>query len=65
MSTYFRNDLDIKEIFNWATEYEDRFEARSVFGEYLIVHKDTRLIIEDGYSSAVQGWWEKGFLEQY
>lgn len=65
MDTYFRNDLDIKKIFNWSTEYEDRFEVRSVFGEYLIVKKDTGLIIEDGYSLTIKDWWEKGFLEQH
>ena len=65
MNTYFRNVLDIKKIFNWATEYGDRFEVRSAFGEYLIVRKDTGLIIEDGYSSVVKDWWNRGFLEQY
>lgn len=65
MNTYFRNKLDIKKIFYWATEYDDRFETTSAFGEYLIVRKDTGMIIENGYSSTVQDWWEKGFLEQY
>ena len=65
MNTYFRNKLDIKKIFNWATEYDDRFEARSAFGECLIVHKSTGLIIEDGYSSVIKDWWNRGFLEQY
>lgn len=65
MNTYFRNKLDIKKIFYWAIEYDDRFEITSALGEYLIVRKDTGLIIENGYSSVIQDWWEKGFLEQY
>ena len=65
MNIYFRNKLDIKKIFYWATEYDDRFEITSAFGEYLIVRKDTGLVIENGYSSVVQDWWKKGFLEQY
>lgn len=65
MNTYFRNKSDIKNVFNWATEFDDRFEAMSAFGECLIVYKDTGLIIEDGYSSVVRDWWNRGFLEQY
>lgn len=65
MNTYFCNKLDIKKIFYWATEYDDRFEAISALGEYLIVRKDTGLVIENGYSSVVKDWWEKGLLEQY
>ena len=65
MNIYFRNKLDIKKIFYWATEYDDRFETTSALGEYLIVRKDTGLILENGYSSVIQDWWEKGFLEQY
>lgn len=65
MNIYFRNKLDIKKIFYWATEYDDRFETTSALGEYLIVRKDTGLILENGYSSVIQDWWGNGFLEQY
>ena len=34
MNTYFCDDVDIKKIFYWATEYDDRFEAISALGEY-------------------------------
>lgn len=61
---YVRDDLNINSIFYWAKEYEDRYEVRSVFDEFLIIYKDTRQIWQHGYNGVILNWWDEGYLIQ-
>ena len=63
-NVYVRDDVDINSIFYWATEYEDRYEVRSMLDEFLIIYKDTRQIYQYGYNGVVLNWWNKGYLIQ-
>ena len=62
---YFKYDVDLPLVFHWATEYDDRYEVTSSFGEYLIVYKNDRRIAQSGYNGVIQQWWDNDYLVQW